>query len=47
MGIVTTTDLLDLIGRGAENPVPESRRWTLARRGANRRATASTRRAHR
>jgi acetoin utilization protein AcuB len=43
VGIVTTTDLLDLIGRGAERPVTESKRWTLARRGATRRATASAR----
>jgi len=33
VGIVTTTDLLDLIGRGAERPVPKSTRWTLRARG--------------
>lgn len=38
VGIVTTTDLLELIGRGSERPVPKSRRWTLAGRGAARRA---------
>lgn len=32
-GIVTITDLLDLIGRGAERPVAKSDRWTLKRRG--------------
>jgi acetoin utilization protein AcuB len=33
VGIVTTTDLLDLIGRGAERPVAKSTRWTLRARG--------------
>ncbi|HXU03217.1 MAG TPA: CBS domain-containing protein [Polyangia bacterium] len=33
VGIVTTTDLLDLIGRGAERPIPKSTRWTLRARG--------------
>ncbi len=32
-GIVTVSDLLDLIGRGAERPVPKSKRWTLKHRG--------------
>jgi acetoin utilization protein AcuB len=32
VGIVTTTDLLDLSGRGTERPVGKSRRWTLGRR---------------
>jgi acetoin utilization protein AcuB len=36
VGIVTTTDLLDLIGRGAERSVGESTRWTMARRGSRR-----------
>ena len=31
-GIVTTSDLLELIGRGVERPVAESTRWTLGRR---------------
>jgi len=44
VGIVTTTDLLDLIGRGVERGVTESKRWTLARRGAVRRAVAVARR---
>jgi acetoin utilization protein AcuB len=34
VGIVTNTDLLELIGRGAERPVERARRWTLRGRGA-------------
>lgn len=37
-GLVTVTDLLDLIGRGAERPVATTKRWVLARRGARRRS---------
>jgi acetoin utilization protein AcuB len=37
VGIVTTTDLLELIGRGSERPVAESRRWTMKGRGPRRR----------
>jgi len=37
IGMVTVTDLLDLIGRGAERPVATSRRWTLKDRGPRRR----------
>ena len=33
VGIVTTTDLLDLVGRGAERPVDQAKRWTLKHRG--------------
>jgi len=33
VGMVTTTDLLELIGRGAEKPVAESKRRDLGRRG--------------
>ncbi|HVV51218.1 MAG TPA: CBS domain-containing protein [Polyangia bacterium] len=33
VGIVTTTDLLDLIGRGSERPVQRVDRWTLRDRG--------------
>jgi acetoin utilization protein AcuB len=36
VGIVTTTDLLELIGRGVEKPVARSTRWTLRDRGARR-----------
>lgn len=41
VGIVTTTDLLSLIGRGAERPVAESRRWTLKQRGNRRKHSAN------
>jgi CBS domain-containing protein len=33
VGIVTITDLLDLLGRGAERPVEMAKRWTLKHRG--------------
>lgn len=33
VGIVTTTDVLDLVGRGAERPVDQAKRWTLKHRG--------------
>jgi acetoin utilization protein AcuB len=36
VGIVTTTDLLELLGRGAERPVPRPGRRTLERRGPRR-----------
>ena len=32
-GIVTVSDLLELVGRGLERPVPKARRWTLKHRG--------------
>jgi acetoin utilization protein AcuB len=32
-GIITVSDLLELIGRGAERPVAKARRWTLKHRG--------------
>jgi CBS domain-containing protein len=32
-GIVTTTDLLELLGRGVERPIERSTRWTLRARG--------------
>ena len=31
VGMVTTSDLLDLIGRGAERPIATSTRWTLGK----------------
>jgi acetoin utilization protein AcuB len=34
VGIVTLSDLLTLIGRGAERPAPRTKRWTLKSRGA-------------
>ena len=36
IGIVTTTDLLNLIGRGAERPIERSTRGTLRSRGPRR-----------
>ncbi len=33
VGIVTTTDLLELIGRGVERPIATSTRWVLRARG--------------
>jgi CBS domain-containing protein len=37
-GIVTITDLLELVGRGAERPVAKSRRWVMKGRGPRRKA---------
>jgi CBS domain-containing protein len=36
VGIVTITDLLELVGRGAERPVPRPGRRVLERRGLRR-----------
>lgn len=38
VGIVTTTDLLERIGRGAERPVTRGKRWTLKGRGPRRKS---------
>ena len=38
VGIVTTTDLLERIGRGAEHPVSRGERWTLKGRGPRRKS---------
>jgi len=35
-GIVTVSDLLELLGRGAERPVVIGKRWTLKHRGPGR-----------
>ena len=35
-GIVTVSDLLELLGRGAERPAPTTHRWTLRHRGPRR-----------
>jgi acetoin utilization protein AcuB len=43
VGIVTTTDLLELIGRGAERPVAESVRWTQGRASPKRRTELAMR----
>jgi acetoin utilization protein AcuB len=41
VGILTTTDLLELIGRGAERPVAKSRRWVMKGRGPRRKSLAN------
>lgn len=38
VGIVTTTDLLERIGRGAERPVSKGKRWILKGRGPRRKS---------
>jgi acetoin utilization protein AcuB len=43
LGIVTTTDLLELIGRGAERPVAKSRRFILKGRGPRRKSVSPRR----
>lgn len=43
VGILTVTDLLDLIGRGAERPVEQAKRWTLKHRGPRRQRTRRVR----
>ena len=40
-GIVTTADLLELIGRGAERPVATSERWSLNHRVPHRKRFVS------
>jgi acetoin utilization protein AcuB len=40
-GIVTTSDLLTLLGKGAERPVAVSKRWVMKGRGPRRKASAS------
>ena len=40
VGIVTTTDLLELIGRGVERPTAKSKRWVMKGRGPRRKSTA-------
>jgi acetoin utilization protein AcuB len=42
-GIVTVTDLLELLGRGAERPIDHSRRWVMAGRGPRRKPYAARR----
>jgi len=39
-GIVTVSDLLDLLGRGVERPVERGKRWTLKHRGPRRRPSS-------
>ena len=38
VGILTITDLLELIGRGVERPVTKGRRWILKGRGPRRKS---------
>jgi tRNA nucleotidyltransferase (CCA-adding enzyme) len=40
VGIVTISDLLELLGRGAIAPSPRAQRWTLKRRGQRKRPHA-------
>ncbi len=40
VGIVTATDLLELIGRGSERPVSKGKRWVMKGRGPRRKPTA-------
>jgi acetoin utilization protein AcuB len=39
-GLVTVSDLLELLGRGAERPIAESVRWTMRGRGPRRQKAA-------
>ena len=43
VGIVTTSDLLERIGRGAERPVTRGKRWILKDRGPRRKTLAGRR----
>ena len=43
VGIVTTTDILDLVGRGAERTVAESTRRSLSRRGPRQKSARGSR----
>jgi acetoin utilization protein AcuB len=38
VGILTITDLLELVGRGAERPVAERKRWVMKGRGPRRKS---------
>lgn len=40
VGMITISDLLELIGRGAERPVEQGKRWTLKHRGPRKRVAA-------
>ena len=42
VGIITTADLLELVGRGTERPVAESQRRTLSHRVPHRKRHAAT-----
>ncbi len=43
VGILTTTDLLELIGCASERPVSKGKRWVMKGRGARRKAVAAGR----
>lgn len=43
VGIVTVSDLLELIGRGVQRPIEGSRRWTLRQRGPDGQPTSAPR----
>lgn len=40
VGIVTTTDLLDVLGKGPERPTPVGKRWVMKGLGARRKTVA-------
>ena len=40
VGILTTTDLLELIGRGIERPTAKGKRWVMKGRGPRRKIIA-------
>jgi CBS domain-containing protein len=40
VGIVTTSDLLERIGRGAERPIERGKRWIMKGRGPRRKSVA-------
>jgi CBS domain-containing protein len=42
VGIVTVTDLLELLGRGGDRSVSRAKRWTLKHRVAHRKQPAGT-----
>ena len=43
VGLVSVSDLLELLGKGAERPVLRSTRWTLKHRGPRRKTTLAER----
>lgn len=43
VGIVTISDLLELVGKGAESPVEQKKHWTLKHRSRQRRASPGER----
>ena len=42
VGIVTVTDLLELLGRGSDRPVTTATRWTLKHRTPHRKRVTAT-----